>query len=180
MILRRWLPIAASVTALCLLVYVSVQQVLRSGANDPQIQLAEDAARALGRGATPESVVPANNVSIAESLAAFVIVYDSTMQPLAGSGKYHDRLLAPPAGVFEHARARGEARVTWQPAPALRIATVIVPAATATGARFVLAGRSLREVEAREKSTLNMVAVVLLGTLAGTLGLLWLGERFSR
>ena len=40
LILRRWLPIAASVTALCLLVYATVQQALRSGANDPQIQLA--------------------------------------------------------------------------------------------------------------------------------------------
>ena len=178
--LRRWLPIAAAVTALCLLVYVSVQQSLRSGANDPQIQLAEDAARALERGAMPESVVPANNVSIAESLTAFVIVYDSTLQPLAGSGRYHDRLLAPPPGVFEHARARGQARVTWQPAPALRIATVIVPATTATGAKFVLAGRSLREVEERQMFARNMVAAALLGTLAMTFSLVWLGERFSR
>jgi hypothetical protein len=45
--LKFWLPLAAAVTMLSGLVYIAVQQNMRIGANDPQIQLAEDAARAL-------------------------------------------------------------------------------------------------------------------------------------
>jgi hypothetical protein len=57
-ILRHWLPLAAVTTLLCGLVYLAVQQSLRQGANDPQIQMAEDAAAALVAGSTPESVLP--------------------------------------------------------------------------------------------------------------------------
>jgi hypothetical protein len=43
-ILRAWLPIAVVTAAFCGLAYLTVQQSLRQGANDPQIQMAEDAA----------------------------------------------------------------------------------------------------------------------------------------
>jgi hypothetical protein len=49
-ILRHWLPLAALTTALCGLVYLAVQQALRQAANDPQIQMAEDAAYILSQG----------------------------------------------------------------------------------------------------------------------------------
>ena len=42
-ILVVWLAIAAATTVVCGLVYLSVQQVMRQSANDPQIQIAEDA-----------------------------------------------------------------------------------------------------------------------------------------
>jgi hypothetical protein len=42
----RWLPLAVAITILAGLVYATVQQSLRQGANDPQIQLAEDTAAA--------------------------------------------------------------------------------------------------------------------------------------
>ena len=53
-ILRYWLPLAAVTTLLCGLIYLAVQQSLRWGANDPQIQMAEDAAAALAAGGHAE------------------------------------------------------------------------------------------------------------------------------
>jgi hypothetical protein len=55
--LAFFLPVAVLVTALCGLVYLEVQQDLRSGANDPQYQLATDAATRLDGGTAPSSVV---------------------------------------------------------------------------------------------------------------------------
>ncbi len=43
-ILKAWLPIAVVTIGLCGLAYLTVQQSLRQGANDPQIQMADDTA----------------------------------------------------------------------------------------------------------------------------------------
>jgi hypothetical protein len=56
--------------------YLISQQVLRMSANDPQIQLAEDAAGRLAAGENAARVVPERLVDMANSLAPFVIVYD--------------------------------------------------------------------------------------------------------
>ena len=40
----KWLPMALVVTALCGVVYAAVFRNIRQSANDPQIQMAEDAA----------------------------------------------------------------------------------------------------------------------------------------
>jgi hypothetical protein len=49
-ILKQWLTIAAVAAVLCGLVFVAVQHALREGADDPQIEIAEDAASALAAG----------------------------------------------------------------------------------------------------------------------------------
>ena len=85
--ITNWLvffvTITIIVTALCGLVYVAVQQNFRQNANDPQIQMAEDAARELSQDAPPESVLPQHNIDISQSLAPFVVVYNATGQPIA-------------------------------------------------------------------------------------------------
>ena len=48
-IIKKWLPLAIATAGLCALVYLTEQQSLRMGANDPQIQMAEDAAAASQR-----------------------------------------------------------------------------------------------------------------------------------
>ena len=40
----KWLPLGVAVTLVCALIYATVQQNYRQSANDPQIQMAEDAA----------------------------------------------------------------------------------------------------------------------------------------
>lgn len=172
---RRWLPLAAVSTALSILVYLAVQQVQRSDANDPQIQLAEDAVHTLERGAALASVIPAGKVEMEFSLAPFVIAYDPAGRAVAGSGALRGRLPAPPAGVFDFVRAHGEERVTWQPERGVRIASV-VRRAEAPDIGFVLAGRSLREVERREEYTRLACAGALGVLLVGSFVVVLLSE----
>ncbi len=169
-LLRRaaafFVPSAAVATITCGLAYAAVQQDLRLGADDPQIQLAEDAAAALDAGAVPASVVGATKVDVATSLAPFVVVFDDSGAVLATDGELDGNDPVPPLGVLESARLHPPDRVTWQPRPGVRVATVTVP----LGAGTVLAGRSLREVERREDVVLVIAAgawLVSLGALAG-------------
>ena len=67
-ILRAWLPFVVTISAFCLLVYASIQQAYRQGANDPQIQMANDVVNALVHGQSAEALVPAVKVSVDDSL----------------------------------------------------------------------------------------------------------------
>jgi hypothetical protein len=163
-ILRAWLSLAITITGLCVLFYGTIQQVLRQGANDPQIQMAKDAAAALDGGASAVSLMPPSQVDIARSLAPFLLVYDMNGTPAAGSGQLDGRLPDYPLGSLQYARSRGENRVTWQPRPAVRIASVAVPYESG----YVVAGRSLREVENRVSQAQTMVLLGWLATLGAS------------
>ncbi len=168
LIFRRWLPIAALTTITCMLVYLEVQQSIRSAANDPQIQMAEDAVAALERGDAIEKIVPAARVEMERSLAPFLIIYDENRKTIAGSGTLRGLSPAPPTGVFEFVKANGEERVTWQPERGVRIASVVFRT-TAKPAAWVLAGRNMREIEKREAYAQNVAAGALAATLCVTL-----------
>src|SRR5450759_2652178 len=101
-ILRHWLPLAVVTTLLCGLVYLAVQQSLRWGANDPQIQMAEDAAATLAAGGTPESVLPTALVEISTSLAPFMVIYSAAGESLASSGLLHGAVPILPTGGFAY------------------------------------------------------------------------------
>ena len=180
--LALFLPLAVLATLTCGLAYALVQQDLRSGANDPQIQMAEDAARALDGGAQPASLVGTSTVDVAQSLAPFLVIFDRSGAVLATDGQLDGHVPVPPPGVLEAARASGSNRVTWQPRPGVRVATVSVP--WSGGA--VLAGRSLREVEIREDAALQIALaawLVMLVSLALTAlvgARLWPSERAAR
>ncbi len=132
--------------------YVLVQQSQRSAANDPQIALAEDTAMAINAGNTP--TLAAGSIDIKNSLSPFVIIYDQNRQVVTSSGSLDGTAPTPPVGVFAYANAHGEDRVTWQPQTGVRIASVIKP----TDSGFVLAGRSLHEVEQRETVMFQLAA----------------------
>jgi len=174
-ILFRWLPPAFLTTALSALVYLAAQQVGRQLANDPQIQLARDAAIALATGRPVESVVPTPDVNYGRSLAPFLMVLDDAGTVVASSGRLNGRMPEFPAGVLDHARQTGEERVTWQPEPGVRLATVVVRRPDAAGG-FVIAGRSLSETEARYSQFQNITIVVWVVTLAGLFALVAAGE----
>lgn len=146
--LAFFLPSAVLATALGGLVYVAVQQDLRTGANDPQQQIVEDAAARLDAGTAPAAIVGPGTVDIAGSLAPFVVVYDGSGAVLATDGTLDGAAPRVPHGVLESARASGRDAVTWQPRAGVRVATVTVPWSGGT----VLAGRSLRVVEERVAS----------------------------
>ncbi len=148
---------------LTFLSYLLVQQDLRMSANDPQIQLAEDDARALSLGAVPASVVSrGKSINISESLAPFVIVYDNKGLALESEAKLHNSIPIPPKGVFDYTRTNGEDRITWQPEDGVRMATVITRWQSGNSSGFVLAGRSIREVENRAQNLLRITLVVTL------------------
>jgi len=167
-VMRRWLPVAAAVTCVCGLVYAAVQQDLRRGADDPQIQMAEDAARAIEQGTPAEARVSDETIAIERSLAPFVAVFDDRGEILKSSGMLHGRAPRLPAGVLEYVRRHGEDRITWQPERGVRVAAVV---ARCAGERpcFVLAGRSLREIEKREAAILLMAFLAWVVAMAASL-----------
>ena len=165
--LAFFLPVAILATLCCGLVYTAVQQDLRMGANDPQLQLAEDAARALDAGAPALTLVGSTKVDVAVSLAPFIVIFDPVGQVLATDGQLDSHDPVPPRGVLDAARQDPPNAVTWEPRAGVRIASVTVPWHSGT----VLAGRSLREVERQEDNILLVAAaawVVMIGALAVT------------
>jgi hypothetical protein len=162
------LVLAGISTVLALALYAIPQQVLRNTANDPQLQLATDAATRLESGAALSEAVPISDVDIARSLAPFIIAYDDQGKPLASQAKLNGGVPVPPSGVFDYVRTHGEDRVSWQPilgsVRGVRVAAVVE---RVNGAHpgFVLAGRSLREVELREKQVWQMASLTWLAML---------------
>jgi hypothetical protein len=171
------LILAGIASGVALALYAIPQHVLRSGLDSPQIQMAEDLSARLEQGVAPaEAVGTGSQVDMARSLAPFVIVYDEQGHPVSSQGELNGAVPTPPSGVFENVRHRGEERLTWQPvrgSGGIRIATVI---RRVDGAHpgFVLAGRNMREVEARIGDVQTMAGLTWLGMLGliavGTIG----------
>jgi hypothetical protein len=172
-----WIPTAVLATALCGLIYVAVQQDLRSGANDPQEQLARDAVASLEAGAAPAAVVGTTIVDLSYSLAAFVIVNDQSGAVLASSGRLDGLPPVVPAGVLATARAATRDAVTWQPRTGLRFATVTL----VWHGGSVTAGRSLELVEQRENNLVLEVAaawtVTIVALVFASIGAAWIWRR---
>lgn len=170
-----WLVLAVTITFMCGLVYLAVQQDLRQGANDPQIQMAEDTASELSAGATAESVVPKISVDLSKSLATFITVADEAGQTITSSARLDGVAPKLPSGVFDFVKAHGEDRVTWQPQPDVREATVITSYASGETKGFVVVGRSLKEIEQRETQVGQEALGVWVVTLVVSLVMLLVG-----
>ncbi len=173
-IVRTWLPFALVTIALCGLAYLLVQQSMRMGLNDPQIQMAEDAASALNNGATVDSVTAGPKVEMSASLAPFIVVYDASGKAVSSTGLLNGQLPAYPIGALDAAKQSGENRVTWQPNLDVRIASVAVPYKDG----FVVAGRNMREVESRESNAELIAVIAGLVTLIATFIVIACGEIF--
>lgn len=159
-----FVPAATVLTVACGLVFLGLQQDLRQDANEPQIQMAEDLARALDGGAVPATLVTGSKVDLALSLAPFIAVYDQSGAVLATDGTLDGSPPRPPIGVLDTARSAGIDKVTWQPRAGVRIAAVVVPWSGGT----VLAGRSLRIVEERVTQLQVLVVAAWIGGLIVT------------
>ena len=168
-------------TGVALALYAIPQQVLRTGADDPQIQMATDLAARLNQVGVDDGLrqgVLVNNggmVDMGRSLSPFLIVYDDQGRALGSNAQLNGVTPVPPSGVFDYVRTHGEERVSWQPvrgSHGVRIAAV-VERVNGPQPGFVLAGRSMREVEARiehvknlaELTWIGMLGLILLGTL---------------
>lgn len=167
--IKSWLTLAIAITCFSAVLYAEVQQNYRTSANDPQIQLAEDVTNAWENGASPSDLVSPNKIDIAQSLAPFVTIFDDNKQVIASSGQLDGASLTPPSGVFDSVKARGEERLTWQPLSSIREATVMLRVDGTNTKGYVLAARSLREIEKREHDLGVRALVGWLITLFATL-----------
>jgi hypothetical protein len=166
--LRFFLPMACVWTLAAGLVVLIQHQALRAQADEPQLQIAEEAALRLAGGADPKSVLPAANIALERSQSSFVTVYDSAGEVVASSASLHGAPPRMPAGVLDFALLNGGHRLSWQPQPGLRQALVIVPVRSGS-AGFVVAGRSLRETERLKLQVLDLALIVWLAGLGACL-----------
>jgi hypothetical protein len=148
-----YLSVFTLVSVVFLTIYVAVQQNYRQSANDPQIQMAEDAVASLDNGGAFQSVILPMRVDIATSLSVFTTVFNDAGQPIGSSGYLQGGMPTLPPGVFDYVRSKGESRFTWQPEKGVRDAVVV----TKYSGGFVMVGRSIREVEKREEALFSEV-----------------------
>ena len=153
-------------------IYTSDQYILRSSANDPLIQLAEDTANKLNHGAAPSTLL-LPQIDAASSLAPFIVIYDLNGEQSATSTNYHDSpLRSIPKGVLT-SMTTGHHAVTWQPEFDVRLASITVKAEN----HYVVAARSLRETENRISTLAKIVAFGWVITLIITALLYWLYKK---
>ena len=155
------LAIAVIVTILSGLIYTTVQQSYRSGANDPQLQLAKDIAYAVKNDRSIDNLLPKDTIEISESLSPFVVLYDNNGEPIQSTGTLDGQFPKMPKGVFDFAKKNKEDVLSWQPRKGVRMA-MVVESVQSSNIGFVAAGRSLQEVEKRES---NLTSMVLIGWL---------------
>ena len=152
-----YLFVMAIITITFGIIYVTVQQSYRTGANDPQIQLARDINLKLREGKDVDRFF-IDSIDIAQSLSPFEVLYNANGKPLRSSGYLNGKMPELPTGVFDFAKTNGEHDVTWQPQSGVRMAMVIV-SSNYSSIGFVAAGRSLHEVEIREHNLVTMIFI---------------------
>jgi hypothetical protein len=158
-----WIAFALIATIVCATIWLGRGLSLRNGADREPERLAQAAQSRLAAGTEPPAVLPAP-VDMASSSAPFVMVFDRNGRLLASSGELNGQVPQLPAGVLDWVLRHGEDRITWQPAPSLREATVILP----YGGRhpgFVLVAQSLGGVSNQQLELSRKVLYVWLGVL---------------
>lgn len=180
--LALWFPAAAVVIVSAVSLYVVAQHIQRTTANDPQYELARDAAADLILGEEPALVVTGVPVDITQSLAPFTVIYDTEGDVLATNATgVEEDFLTPPLEMLNEARSDGINEVTWQPRKDLRYASVIQHWRGELGEGTVLVARSLELVEKRATQTLSLAFVALvIGLIIAALGALagaWVLEQ---
>lgn len=156
-ILKLWFTLAVTISLICGIVYTVVQQNYRLTANDPQCQIAEDAANAISNGADPKSLISNPPFELSNSLSPYLIIYDGLEQPIASSALLKGKIPKLPSGVLEHVKKNGEDIITWQPQQGIRQA-LVVKKTHGPNLYYVAAGRSLRKTEERIGLLMQQIA----------------------
>ena len=149
---------AAIVTIITGVIYATVQQTYRSGANDPQLQIAGDISNKLKTGGIIGKWFNEDTVEISQSLSVFNTLYNDKNEPVVSTGVLNGKLPFLPKGVFDLAKKKGENVFTWQPQNGVRVA-VILKSISSSSYSFVAVGRSLYEVERREENLRWMILI---------------------
>ena len=180
-LLKSWLPLAAGLTVVLITAFTMTQQSLRLGANAAPAQLAYDAQITVFTGQDPAENFGNKKTEISSTLFPFLMVFDENGQLTFSSATLFGNPPELPAGVLEYTREHHEDRITWQPAPGVREALVIVHMADGG---FVAGGQSLRETENTIKTIQTLGLVGWVGAMGLTLALAvllnWLGYKSGK
>ena len=177
-ILIYFIPFFIAITFISGLIYSTGQQILRIGANDPQIQISEDYVQRLSDGVDPKLLQSGQKTDISKSLATYVIIYDVKGNTIYSSAELNGQIPILPKSIFNYVEKNNETRITWQPQHNVRSA-IVVTKYTGANPGFVLVGRSLREVEIREDNLLKITAVGWLITEIVTFLTLFISLKMS-
>ena len=162
-----WLLGLLAVLTLFATIYFVAHYVLRSSANEPQLQIANDTAwKAALQLAQNGKINPLDGekIDITTSKEPFVIVYNKNGEVIDSTGVYNGQVPKLPDGVLP-GTVEGEKTIfTWEPIEDVRIAAVVVSSGKYG---YVLAGKSLVDTE----NSLNKFSYILLVTF----GLLLVG-----
>ncbi len=161
------------ITLIMGLIYACVQQVYRSGANDPQSQIIYDLKEQLQQGKSLSTLF-LDSFDLVKSQSVFTEIYDDAGNAMKSSAYLQGRLPQLPKGVIEHARADGENWVTWEPQSHVRLAMGIVRVNTSP-VSFVAVGRSLYKAEERI-SRLNAMVIIAWLLCCSVVLINWLGH----
>jgi len=173
-VLRQWLPLAVAISAITFLIYLVIQQDIRMGANDPQIQIAEDLASSLNTGQTANI---SGKIDVAKSLAPFVIIYNKQEKIVSSNAVLNRKTPIIPSGVLTGtANQSDENRITWQPQEGVRLATVAVSYTNG----FVVVGRNMREVEIREDQQLANILFGWIVALVASFSCVYVMQTFLK
>ncbi len=182
--MRVWVPIAVSLTCMCLILYVVTRESYRSSQHDPQMQIAEDSALRVSAGINPTTFAIKETVDISVSLSSWLAIYDATGTPIVSTGLIDGEMPQPPAQVFHELRSRtidvstGPAQAkenlaSWELPSGVRQALVVVQ----TKDHFIVAGRSMREVDQRIWNMESAIGIGWVLTLLATFFAVWIGSR---
>ena len=177
-IFKNWFGYAVLITLLCGIIYTIAQQNFRQSANDPQYQMAFDAANAINRGSAPGSLTSSSApVEIGNSLSPYLLIYDANGKLTAANATLDGKAPKIPQGVLDNVKRNGMEIVTWQPRDGIRQATVEIQ--TNKG-YTVAAGRSLHITEERIAILGKQVAFAWVLSLAAMLVVVTLQEMLTK
>lgn len=147
--IKCFLAFSVFVTAMIVFVYAVAQNILRSEADDPQIQMAEEASFLLNHNAPMGPIVPEIGVELSESLKPFLQIYDEKGSLLDGNATMNGISPKIPKSALSYAKDHGgKNRLTWRLESGAKIAAVIYHYG-GKNPGYAVAGRSLRETENR-------------------------------
>ncbi|GAC1417496.1 MAG: hypothetical protein NVS9B7_16320 [Flavisolibacter sp.] len=139
------------------LIYLSVQQVYRNSANDPQVQLAHEIGDRLNHAKSLDKYFN-DTTDLMETKSVFLEIYNAQGHPLLSNALLNGRFPELPMGVLNFVKQKGEDWVTWQPNRKLRLAMVIV-SSTVSPHLIVAVGRTLQETENRVSALTHLVVI---------------------
>jgi hypothetical protein len=145
------------------------QGLLRSGADQPQLQMVDSYVSQMSSGQKPGDVLPPGRVDLQQSLEPFAIFYNDQGEPVSSTGYLNQAIPVPPLGVFNYVRSHSRDKITWQPQRDVRVAAALGRVG-GPNPGFVLVGRSLRAVEQQESVFRRMTFTawfILVALLAG-------------